>query len=359
MDNGPRFFAHWTTIEEDSDVEHIEHFIHSSTKYFTVLYSNNSIITYSFDTNDELTIKQTLMVSKAATFVVFVVDDIVYLAVARDSSSGSKVFEWSNEEFVFFKRLSTAKGSGDVEFVSTPRQGNYLIYACNYQTGLINYPTVIYKFVSRQFHVYQYLNQVTRSSSVNSVVTPDDEVLLVVAHSLENGTSRTVMYHWNGTFFDDRTNHHQVIPTLKLGTKVFLFTIESHTFLVGQSPSDNTVATAFRYNRPSRQFVKHADVYTPGTLNVVEYFHTKTEHFLVLAISQNITSGGTMSTSSSVSVYRIEGAGFQHFQEIQTSFRPSVLSRFSQSDSCKGITVAGSNGKVELYHWSDSVNRCS
>lgn len=345
-------------MDQGSDIVQIETFNDHSTEYISVLYSNDTISTYSFTSNGNFFVLQTLNVTDAAAFVLFNIDGTVYLAVAKNSSDGSEVYEWRNDNFVFHHKLST-KGARDVAFVSTPRQGDYLIFSCSYQTVLINYPTIVYKWVLGQFHVYQYLETVTNASTVDSVVTESEEVLIVLTHRLENGESSTLMYHWNGTYFDDRVNKSQTIPAVPLGTKLFPFVIGVHTFLIGQSLSDNSIASVFRYEEHSRQFIQYADIDTPGTLIDVDYLNTSKEHFLILANSQEPSSSSTLPTQqNNVLVYRIDGAGFQLFQDIRTTFRPSVLRHFSK-DQCTGIVVASSDGNAELYQWSDTASHCS
>ena len=280
--------------------------------------------------------------------------------MAKDStSSNSEIYQWSssNGQFTFSSSLVT-RGARDVAFVSTPRQGDYLVFACHHRTSWFNYPTYVYKWVSGRFEVYQYLLSVTNALSVDSVVTSSDDVLLVLTHELGNGNPTTVVYHWNGTYFDDRAEERQTMSVASRKT----FTIGIRTFLVGQSLSDSSIVQIFMYNSQSKRFVDHADIDTPGEINAVEYFNTKTEHFLILTnfveSQESSPNGVPIRRHHDVLVYRIDGAGCELFQDIQTPFRPSVLQRFSRGD-CQGVTIAGSGGTTELHQWSDMFSLCS
>lgn len=358
VDKEPRFFSHWDTLEQNNEILHMETFSDSNTDYFSVLYSNHSINTYRFSSSGDHSFLHELTGTNAASFVLYEMDSTFYLAVAKNSTADSKIYLWRNGSFIFLSRLST-RGARNVEFVSTPRQGNYLVFACYHQTFRFNYPAIVYKWASGEFHVYQYLQTITRGLTVDSVVTSDGDVLLVLTHEVGNGNTSTVMYRWNGTYFDDRMNHSQDVSALALGTKMFPLTIGQETFLLGRSILDSSLAHFFRYNRYSRQFIKFTDIDTPNTIAAAEYFHVEAEHFLVLANSQE-SPPAVPSTSSQYSllVYRLLGAGFQLFQEIEISFRPSIVRHFS-IDKCQGIAIASSNGNVELYQWLDSSNRCS
>ena len=338
----------------------MEQFTDSGNEYFTILYSNGSINTYSFTLSGNHLILQTLTVANAASLVMFKIGSTFYLAVAKNSTnSGSEVYQWSSsdEQFTFSNSLST-RGARDVAFISTPGQGDYIVFACHHKTTRFTYPSYIYKWVGGRFEVYQYLQMVTNALTVESVVTSSDDVLLVLTHELGNGNLSTVMYHWNGTYFDDRTEQKQVIS---LESRK-LFTIGVHTFLAGQSLSDSSIVHVFVYNRQSRQFVEHTNIDTPGAIDAVEYFHTNTEHFLILTnfveSQESSLNGVPLNRNFDVLVYRIDGAGCTLFQEIQTTFRPSVLSRFSRGE-CQGVAIAGSSGTAELHQWSDMFNLCS
>ena len=367
---GPRFFTPWATMNGSNEVLHMEHFKISSTEsFFVVLYSNSSLTLYNIASSGDYLILQTLTVTDAASFATFEIDGNLYLAVARNSAAPSELYQWnaSSKQFVLFNSIPT-KGARDVEFVRTPRQGDYLIFACHYQLPRLNYSSIVYKWVSGdgefQFLNYQNLDMASNALSVDSVVTNSGNVLLVVTHEHRNGNQNTVMYHWNGTYFDDRIDQRQVIPP-ETSTKTLLFAIGTHTFLVGLAGSD---AHMLRYDRQSRQFVEYTHMNTPGVIDTVEYFHTSTEHFLVFA--NFISSQGTSSSSSSSSetlsgdhsnvlVYRIDGVGFKLFQEIQTSFRVSVIRHFSKGEDCRGIALASSIGMAELHQWADTTNHCS
>ena len=166
------------------------------------------------------------------------------------------------------------------------------------------------------------------------------------------------MYHWNGTYFDDRTEQRQAISVILQKT----FAIGAYTFLVSRSLSDSSIAQIFTYNSQSRQFVEHTNIDTPAEINAVEYFHMNTEHFLILTnfveSQESSPNGIPLNHHYDILVYKIDGAGCELFQEIQTSFRPSVLRRFSKGE-CQGIAIAGSSGMTELHQWSDMFNLCS
>ena len=337
----------------------MEHFTDSENEYLAILYSNGSINTYSLAASGNHQVLQTLTIPDAASFVVFKISNLFYLAVAKNStSSNSEVYQWSssNEQFTYSSSLST-RGARDVVFVSTPRQGDYLVFACHHKTSRFNYPSYVYKWVSGRFEVYQYLQMVTDAVTVDSVVTRSDDVLLVLTRELGNGNPTTVVYHWNGTYFDDRAEQRQLISAASQET----FTIGVHTFLVCQSLSDSNVVQIFTYNSQSRQFLEHTNINTQGEINAIEYFHTDTEHFLILTnfveSQESSPNGVPLNRHYDVLVYRIDGAGCELFQEIQTSFRPSVLRRFLRGE-CQGVAIAGSSGMTELHQWSDMFNLC-
>ena len=337
----------------------MEPFVNSGNEYLAILYSNGSINTYSLAASGNHLVLQTLTIADAASLVVFEISNTFYLAVAKNStSSNSEVYQWSSnsEQFTYSSSLST-RGARDVAFVSTPRQGDFLVFACHHRTSRFNYPSYVYKWVSGRFEAYQYLQMVTNALTVDSVVTSSDDVLLMLTHELGNGNPTTVVYHWNGTYFDDRAEQRQAISAASQTT----FTIGVHTFLVCQSLLDDSIVQIFMYNSQTRRFVEHTSIDTLGEINAVEYFHTNTEHFLVLTNfveSQGSSPNGVPLTRHyDVLVYRIEGAGCKLFQEIQTSFRPSVLRRFSRGE-CQGVAIAGSSGTTELLQWSDMFNLC-
>ena len=344
-------------MEQNNEILHMETFSDSNTDYFSVLYSNHSINMYSLSSSGEHSFLQELTVANAASFVLFELDSTFHLAVARNSTADSEIYRWRNGRFIFLSRLST-RGARNVEFVSTPRQGNYLVFACYHKTFRFNYPAFVYKWASGEFHIYQYLQMVTRGLTVDSAVTHDGDVLLVLTHEVGNGDTNTVMYRWNGTYFDDRTNHSQEISALALGTNMLPLTIGRETFLLGRSVLDSSLAHFFRYNRHSRQFIKFSDVSTSNTIAAAEHFLVDAEHFIILANSQESSPTVPPSSQYSVLVYRIWGARFQLFQEIEISFRPSILRQFSV-DNCQGVAIASSEGSVELYQWLDSRNQCS
>ena len=360
MGKGPRFLSHWTTIEGNNKILHTATFEATNTAYFSVLYSNSTINTYSLAENGNHVLLQTLFLPDVVSLTIFDIGSTFYLAVAKNSSSESEVYRWSSdEEFVFHSRLSSTKGARDIEFVRTPWQGYYLIVSCNYRTVHINYPTFVFKWVSGRFQVYQYLQAATSGLTSDSVVTGNGDIVLALTHKMGNGNVRSVSYHWNGTYFDDRTEQTQVLPALALGKRLLTVTIGVHTFLIGRSPSDDSKALAFKYNRKTEQFVDFASIDTPGSVLAVEYFHTSTEHFLVVSnhvVSQSLSA--PTSDQYGVLVYNIDGASFRLFQEIQTSFKPSVLRHYSRGD-CQGVAIAGSSGQTELYQWSETTNLCN
>ena len=337
----------------------MEHFTDSENEYLAILYSNGSINTYNLAASGNHLVRQTLTITDAASFALFKISNTLYLAVAKNStSSNSEVYQWSSsdEQFTYFSSLTT-RGARDVTFVSTPQQGDYLIFACHHRTPRFDYPSYVYKWVSGRFMAYQHLQMVTNALTVDSAVTSSDDVLLVLTHAMENGNPTTVVYHWNGTYFDDRAEQRQAISVASQKT----FTIGVHTFLVGLSPSDSSIVKIFKYNSLTKQFVEHTSINTSGEINAVEYFSTNTEHFLVLTNfikpQESSPNGVPLNRHHDVLVYRIDGAGCELFQEIQTSFRPSALRRFSRGE-CKGVAIAGSSGTTELQQWSDMLNLC-
>ena len=338
----------------------MEHFTESGNEYLTMLYSNGSINTYNLAASDNHHVLQTLTIADAASFVLFKISNVLYLAVAKNStSSNSEVYQWSSsdEQFIYSSSLST-RGARDVTFVSTPQHGDYLIFACHHKTPRFDHPSYVYKWVSGRFLAYQHLQMVTNALTVDSVVTSGDDVLLVLTHAMENGNPTTVVYRWNETYyFDDRTEQRQAISIASQK----IFTIGINTFLVGLSSSDSSVVKIFKYNSQTKRFAEYTSIDTPGEINAVEYFHTNTEHFLSLTnfikSQESSPNGVPLNRHHDVLVYKIDGAGCKLFQEIQTSFRPSCLRRFSRGE-CKGVAIAGSSGMTELQQWSDMLNQC-
>ena len=350
--HGPRFMVRRSVIGPPGVIR-TAHFSVGHTHYTMFLSDTpaepqlSGVTVYHRHDNHSLTLVQTLPILSPTSLTVFSIHGNWYLTVISVPSEGSggpntrsALYKWTVNGFVFTQELS-APGARDVEFVVAGGIYQFLVFACGKSGRGQVQNSAVYVRLGEVFVFYQSL--VTHGGErVSSLITHSHLVFVCVSSSV-----RSTVFQWNGTHFAlfQELNAFRELSPIQIGL---------YTFLTGVSDywgvDEGHMSTLYRLDTP--QFTAHTHLSTPGAVEMT-YMHIDSEHFIAFQQEQS------RSSSSHVSLYKLDGAGTVSFQTLPES---GSLSTYKSQNGCVMLTVsqAGSTSlpSTVLYSWS-SVVPCS
>jgi hypothetical protein len=332
--SGPKFFTQWSTLSEVG-VTDFNYFQIGPREFIAVLTpSNVSVFEVLFSSFFHL---HSLPSSKSRGLNTISMDGVQYLVVAGDTSV---LYRW-NALRQRFEKLQDILSNGAVH-VQHFSLGNldFLIFSCSGTDRLTgetdNTPSYVYAWSSwsNRFRLYQRLPTIGAVRATAESANTDS--FLAVAQRNHTSASSSMIFKWNGTYFD--------FLQASNSSSAYLFGIGECTFAASAS-------TILRYDTSAGRFVFYSTLPTPQNYTMgTEYRHfaINTEHYLTVAVNSNIRKA--------VLVYRLNGNHFLQYQMLDNVGKAfTSLSGYKSVRGRSILATISSNG-VSLWKWSTCVN---